>query len=236
MPDHSLLLDRNFIGKRLALALGIFLFVSTGVIPSPEKAVASSYYAGSFAPVVQHYSLQQDDIPLPKKSLAVASEEVVQSVVPTSTPTPVYGKSRQVDEHTWTIQVGEDSQAGSAQEIFAALNVYRQQKGKAEVSWDTKLADYAQGRANTFSSNHNLDNHAGFQDFIHNQDGFNKVGFFALGENSSIGYHVSGTHLIEWVYAGDAPHDENQLSSTWTHVGVGVSGDATDLVFGGNKQ
>jgi hypothetical protein len=43
-------------------------------------------------------------------------------------------------------------------------------------------------------------------------------------------------HLIEWVYAGDKPHNDNQLSSKWSAVGIGISGSATDLVFGGSKQ
>jgi uncharacterized protein YkwD len=69
-----------------------------------------------------------------------------------------------------------------------------------------------------------------------NNDGFGKLGFSSLGENSSYGYLLEGVHLIEWVYAGDAPHDNNQLNSEWSHVGIGVNGTATDLIFGGRKR
>lgn len=152
---------------------------------------------------------------------------------PTSSP---WGKSRQIDEHTWTIKVENDSRSGTAQEILTALNAYRQKKGKGSLAWDSGLANYAQSRAESFSAAHTLDGHAGFMDFINNQDGFHKLGFYGLGENSSYGYSLEAVHLIEWVYAGDAPHDNNQLSSEWTHVGIGVSGSATDLVFGGPKM
>jgi uncharacterized protein YkwD len=141
-----------------------------------------------------------------------------------------------VDEHTWTINVGADEHMADAQEILSALNLYRQAKGKGTLSMDMKLKDFAQTRADGFNSEQDLDGHAGFQNYINTQDGFGRLGFHALGENSSIGYHVSGTHLIEWVYAGDKPHDDNQLSGEWTHVGIGIRGDATNLVFGGKKQ
>lgn len=225
--------DIFFIVKRVGIVVFVLLSVSTGLIPSPQPKVAAYY--STFAQVITPTISPVEESETPQY-FAVLSSEIRESLVPSPTPTPQWGKSRQIDEHTWTIDVGRDEKNATAQEIAAALNVYRKQKGKGELSWDSKLADYAQSRANGFSSSGKLDSHSGFQDFINNQDGFNKLGFFSLGENSSIGYHLSGQHLIEWVYAGDKPHDDNQLSSEWTHVGVGVSGDATDLIFGGRKQ
>ena len=225
--------DTFFLVKRVSIVVFILLSVTTGFIPSPQSEVEAYYssFAQSVTPTITPINEVEES-----QYYAVLSSEIRESVVPSPTPTPQWGKSRQIDEHTWTIDVGRDEKNASAMEIAAALNVYRKQKGKGELSWDQKLGDYAQSRANTFSSGGKLDSHAGFQDFINNQDGFNKLGFFALGENSSIGYHLSGQHLIEWVYAGDKPHDDNQLSNEWTHVGVGVSGDATNLIFGGRKQ
>lgn len=146
-----------------------------------------------------------------------------------------WGTSKQLSEHTWTIKVGQDTKNGSAQEILTALNNYRQRHGKGTLSWNDALANYAKERASYFASRGDLDSHAGFSDFVKNQDGFTKLGFFALGENSSLGYSLEAVHLIEWVYAGDKPHDDNQLNSDWTHVGIGVSGTATNLIFGGKK-
>lgn len=161
------------------------------------------------------------------------------AVLPTPTPQSLpseWGISKQIDEHTWTIGVGNDARSAGAQEIFAALNAYRQKKGAGTLAWDSKLASYAQERTVLFQQQGKLDTHAGFQDYINNQDGFNKLGFYGLGENSSFGYQLEGVHLIEWVYAGDKPHDDNQLNAQWSHVGIGVAGTATNLIFGGNKQ
>lgn len=146
-----------------------------------------------------------------------------------------WGIAEQIGEHTWTIKVGQDKQIGTAQDIFSALNNYRQRHGKGTLSWDQKLSAYAQSRADFFAARGDLDSHAGFTDFVNNQEGFNKLGFMGLGENSSYGYSLEGVHLIEWVYAGDKPHDDNQLNSEWTHVGIGVSGTAANLIFGGKK-
>lgn len=147
-----------------------------------------------------------------------------------------WGTSKQLSEHTWTIRVGQDTKNGTAQEILVALNNYRQRHGKGTLTWHDALGNYAQSRAEYFVSKGDLDSHAGFNDYVNNQDGFNKLGFMSLGENSSIGYTLEGVHLIEWVYAGDKPHDDNQLDGQWTHVGIGVSGTATDLIFGGKKM
>lgn len=166
------------------------------------------------------------------------SKKIIQAA-----PTPIqgseekkWGVAKQIDEHTWTMNVEKDTTMATAQEIVAALNAYRQKKGIASLSWDTTLASYAQSRADHFVDLANTDKHEGFTDYINNQDGFAKLGFNAVGENSSYGYQLTGIHLIEWVYAGDAPHDDNQLRSAWTHVGVGVAGVATDLIFAGSKR
>ena len=146
-----------------------------------------------------------------------------------------WGVAKQIDEHTWTMQVGQDKKMATANEILLALNTYRQQNNKGTLVWNNTLADYAQTRASYFVSQGKLDSHAGFADYLKNQDGFHKLGFAGLGENSSIGYALEGVHLIEWVYAGDKPHNDNQLSREWSYVGIGVLGNATDLIFGGEK-
>jgi uncharacterized protein YkwD len=229
--------DRLFILKRGVLLFSVLLLSASDFVV-PEKTPQVTAYYSSFVEAVAPVSTKHTEIAPVVKSgyYAVLAEEIHEQPVPTPMPTSPWGKSRQVDEHTWTIDVGEDDHYATAQEIAAALNVYRNQKGRRSLSWDQKLAAYAQSRASSFDTARKLDGHAGFDDYIHQQDGFTKLGFNGLGENSSIGYKLIGAHLIEWVYAGDVPHDDNQLSNQWTHVGVGASGDATDLVFGGDKQ
>lgn len=146
-----------------------------------------------------------------------------------------WGVARQIDDVTWRIKVGQDAQMGSPLEILVALNDYRRRYGSSNLTWDSGLANYAKSRAVYFNQIKNLDGHKGFADFLNNQDGFNKLGFNQLGENASYGYRLSGVHLIEWIYAGDEPHNKNQLNSVWNYVGIGVDGTATDLIFGTGK-
>lgn len=158
------------------------------------------------------------------------------------TPTPLsnlddnnWGVAKKIDTHTYTMRLQADSRMGTPVEILDALNKYRQQHGRGVLAWDDKLANFANTRAEYFSQKNNLDNHAGFMDYLNNQDGFKKLGFSNVGENSSIGFTLESVHIIEWVYAGDAEHNNNQLNNDWHFVGIGVSGNATDLVFAGNE-
>lgn len=167
--------------------------------------------------------------------LAIGKKEIVMTPTPQVSKNDVWGIAKQVDAQTWSMQVGKDERIGTSQEIFSALNAYRQKNGKGTLSWDDKLTSYAVSRVQLFTQLNTTDKHAGFVEYMHN-NGFNILGFMSLGENSSFGYQLAGVHLIEWVYAGDKPHDDNQLNSSWTHVGIGVSGLATDLIFGGSKQ
>lgn len=153
---------------------------------------------------------------------------------PTDDGTP-WGVSKQVGEVTWTMKVGEDEKMATPKEIWEALNKYRQRYNSQILNWDTKLADYAQSRAKYLNSIKNVDEHKGFSDFVNNDDGFNKLGFTALGENISYGYKLNGVHIIEWMYAGDKPHNDNQLDNRWNYVGIGVDGLATCLIFGTGK-
>jgi uncharacterized protein YkwD len=147
-----------------------------------------------------------------------------------------WGIAKQLSEHTWTMKVGEDTKMATAKEVFDALNHYRIQKGSSNLTWDDKLADFALKRAQTFVSIGKLDGHAGFESYFKDEQHLKDIGFWGVGENSSYGFKMEGVHLIEWVFAGDKPHDDNQLDSSWTHVGIGVSETGVDLVFGKDKM
>lgn len=112
------------------------------------------------------------------------------------------------------------------------LNDYRTQHGVGKLEWSDKLGSYAQTRADKFATNGATDNHQDFQSLISTPAGFAEMGFSGLGENSSYGYPFNATDLIEKEYAADKPHDDNQLNPSWTHVGIGINGVASDLVFG----
>ena len=163
---------------------------------------------------------------------------------PRLTPIPISQKltdtskysAEKINDVTWRVKnVQNDDRMAYAQEIVTALNSYRSSRGRASLSWDNKLGDFAQERANLFSSNGSLDSHAGFKSFMEN-GGFDKSGFNSLGENSAyLSGSMNGENIIQKIYGADASHDGNQLDD-WTHVGIGVSGVAINVNFGKNKK
>lgn len=168
---------------------------------------------------------------------------VIPSRKPTVRPKPTavgdtspWGVARQIDENTWTMKVGMDERMATPKEILDALNDYRVRRGSQRLTWDEKLATYAQSRADYLYSIKNVDGHKGFGEFLENQNGYDKLGFTWLGENISYGYRLEGVHLVEWMYAGDKPHDDNQVNNRWNYVGIGVKGTATALIFGTGKR
>src|SRR3989338_11132002 len=120
-----------------------------------------------------------------------------------------WGIAQQVDEHTWTMKIGEDERMATPQEVFDALNAYRKQKGVGGLTYDDKLAEFAKKRADTFFSIKKLDGHSGFNEYFKDEQRLKDIGFWGVGENSSFGFRLEGVHLIEWIFAGDKPHDDN---------------------------
>lgn len=145
-----------------------------------------------------------------------------------------WGVAKQIGEHTWTMKINQDDRMTNANELFEALNNYRQSKGVNKLQYDARLSQYAQSRTDYFVTLGKTDEHTGFNEFLKTEENFQKLGFASLGENSSWGYQMTGVHLIEWIYAADSSHDNNQLDPDWTQVGIGINGTATDLIFGGN--
>lgn len=217
----------SFFSRWLVIYFVLFFVTLSGFISVPESASTQE----------GRVSRQENNTP---DRYQVTEQEVLAQEIPASTSVSgetsgEWGIAKQIGEYTWTMQVGEDSQMATPQEIFQALNHYRQQKGRGGLSWNDNLANYAQSRANYFIAIDDLDSHAGFQKYLEEENGFEKLGFASVGENSSFGYQLSGVHLIEWIYAGDALHDNNQLDSKWQYVGIGVDGTATDVIFGAEK-
>ncbi len=198
-------------------------------------------------PTIQKITQELPQIVLPTQNLVIktpsptSSPSITKDARPTSKPLPTaddqpWGVSKQISQHTWTMKVGMDPSMATPQEILQALNQYRIKHGSQPLTVDPKLAQYAQSRADSFDAAGTTDEHQGFNDFLENQDGFQKLSFTWLGENTSIGYRMNGVHLIEWIYAGDEPHDKNQLDNKWSHIGIGVKGTATCLIFATGKM
>lgn len=192
------------------LLLGILTIFSSLKIPA--------YSSVSPTPVPTHAITPTITSPTPKHLSAVSSNDP-------------WGIAQQISPHTWTLRINNDPVMGTPAEILSALNDLRRRYGSQPLATDTRLCNYAQNRAAYFLTIQSTDEHKGFLDYLNNQQGFQKLGYGSLGENSSYGYTMSGVHLIEQVYNSDTDHSKNQLDSRWDHGCVGVSGSATDLIF-----
>ena len=171
-----------------------------------------------------------------KPTITVVPTKIIATTKPTVVPAVTWGVARQIDEHTWTMKVGMDAKMATPNEILQALNDYRVRRGSQRLTVDQNLANYAQSRAEYLYSIKSTDGHKGFENFLDNENGYDKLGFTWLGENISYGYQLEGVHVIEWMYAGDKPHDDNQVNNRWNYVGIGVKGTATALIFGTGRR
>lgn len=232
---HHLLINNSIFLKTILslLFISFFLLIENKPLFSPSQVTVR--------PALHKITILPSITLNPSQSITPIKDQKVSYIaLPSPTPsqsknTGDWGVAKQVGEHTYQIRVGNDSVMGTPSEILQALNSYRQVHGKSALIWDSNLASYAQSRSDFFIKNGTVDSHAGFNQYLSTEKGFRELGFGSLGENSSYGYILTGVHLIEWVYASDEPHNANQLNAQWTHVGIGVAGSATDLIFGGNK-
>lgn len=218
---------------RIALYVSILLIAGMGLL-SWKLIVAPKAQVGT-----------RDD----KPAKIELTKNIDMSKTPTATPTAMrafnnskprdeepWGIAKQIDENTWTMKIGEDQKMATPNDVFDALNTYRRQKGVGSLTWDDKLAELAGKRAATFQSIQKLDGHAGFSEYFKDEQNLKNIGFWGVGENSSYGFRLEGVHLIEWIFAGDKPHDDNQLDPSWTHVGIGVASTGVDVIFGKDKM
>lgn len=123
----------------------------------------------------------------------------------------------------------------TAQAVLNSLNTYRSENGAGPLSLENKLQSYAQNRAEYLRSLGKLDKHAGHEEFMAG-GGFEKLGFNSVAENQGWNYKGDATGLIESFYGKSSGHNKNQLNPEYTHVGIGIAGAFTNIVFGGRKK
>lgn len=200
--------------------------------------------------IFQKFNIKSESItPSPTEILTPTKEPTVSptSTIYAITPTIVsqnninnneWGVTKQISKHTFVQQVANDAKMATVNEIFVALNNYRNNYGKSSLSWNNNLASWANSRAQSFAKNNSLDEHAGF--FSEAETKSNEFGFSALNEGSSFIGKLEATHYIEWILTGDAPHKEAMLRNTWNSVGIGLSSNdgyryGVDIIYGKTK-
>lgn len=227
--------------KRLVYLILIFTLTYTAFYYHRDIIKSLSAYRDTTQHPERGYIIQPHrsrflEVPTPVIPSPLLTKKVVKSSPGSVQPEEEWGRAKEIGEGTYTIRVGNDAAMGAPQEILAALNSYRNVNGRSTLTWDDTLATYAQSRADYMAKIKTTDKHAGFNNFLKHEDGFSKLGFYRLGENSYYGGSLNGVHLIEWVFAKSPGHDANQKDNVWSHVGIGVTNTTVDLIFGGNKM
>ncbi len=168
-------------------------------------------------------------IPSPLSSVALPSTDI-------QIPSPKPSKAPAIKKPKPSPEVKSVQASTLTKEsVLQDLNEYRSKNGAGNLQFDDKLQNYAQFRADYLKSIGKLDKHAGHQAFMKN-DGFSKLGFNAVAENQGWNYKGDATGLIEKFYGSSSGHNKNQLNSQYTHVGIGINGPFTNLVFGGKEK
>lgn len=239
--------------RKYAFSLSVVLLVICFTTLRTTPAYAATFDWNTwFSQTFPQFTFSQPVFPTTvqyQQPLPTATTQPTPTTKPTSTPTPTLKPTTkplstptyaatQIGDHTFTITgIPKASSMPSVSEVLTALNNYRAKRGVPTLAADSNLMSYAQSRASLYKQLGRTDTHAAFLDFIQNQNGFAKLGFNALGENSSyLTYPVGAQVLIESLFGADAQHDQNQLNTKWSHVGIGIDGLGVDLVFGGSKR
>lgn len=153
-------------------------------------------------------------------------------VVSSLTPTPI-SQSKNASRRDSGYGYPCDNRYATAEEIFEALNNYRNTHGAGNLVWNEKLAEVARIRVEQTLAG-GRDYHQGFTDFTNDQDNYQKVGFWVLSENigSSGDCPLSGVHLIEYKISKSPAHDAAQREPSWIAVGIATRDGVTSFIFG----
>lgn len=136
----------------------------------------------------------------------------------------------------------------SSQEVFDALNSYRQSHGVKKLATNDELCQYAQKRVADLVANNGLDDHAGFmRDFASSAtipEIIRQYSGSRIAENLAYqncrnmqtgdGFIAeTGTAIIEWCFdSSTAGHKEAQLSSEFNHACVASQYGMFVVIFG----
>ncbi len=213
----------------LITALTIFitsLFNQRLASPLVRKYISTSIPTTSPDPTPSLEENKTTPTPVVPTSNSLSQKEVI----PTLDDTDPWGVAKKVADHTYTMKIENEDHMSTPQEFLAALNDYRIKKGSQPLKWEEKICSFTQERAD-FQAENGLDAHQGFTDFLENQDGFKKLGFGWLGENASQGYIMSGQHLVEFIFASDEEHNQNQLATQWDRACVSIVNTTVEIIF-----
>lgn len=157
----------------------------------------------------------------------VTIERTIKIITPT--PTPFQWTVEKVSEHETEMSIPADPRMSTADELFDALNSYRQDHNIPAVQKDDLLCSIAQNRANEQIANGGLDDHAGFNKYAQNQNEFSRMGEVLFGGNQP----EYGVHIVEYGWDRSLTgHREVIQDSGWGYGCSGIAGYYAVFVFG----
>lgn len=208
------------------IAIGLLLLGLTSIVNqiAPDKIPASSFIttleATPAAEIVLGTAVDSATSEV-KKKITEPIEKAKEDIP--------WGTTEKLDEHVYRTYVKNDEAMGTPDEILAALNNYRRNHRLSGVSSDDGICRLAQMRAE--QQKNDLDVHKGFEEYFKNPAHWQELNITGVGENASIGYVQSGTHLIEWVFDADSEHRNNQLNPQWNLACAGISNTTVNIIF-----
>lgn len=112
-------------------------------------------------------------------------------------------------------------------DIFVAINAYRESRGVKTIAKSASLCEVAKTRAD-FQRNLGRLDHSGFQEVIRGQSEFRGMGEI-LQTNSR---PRDATYLVRTGWAGSPSHNDAMLNATFTHGCGGIAGQFVVFIFG----
>ncbi len=133
-----------------------------------------------------------------------------------------------VDDQITKISLPPDPTMSTVDELFTAMNNYRKAHNVSTLTKNDLLCSIAQNRANEQLANGDLDNHAGFNKYVQDQDEFSLMGEVLFGGAQP----QYGVHIVEYGWDRSLTgHKQAIQDPEWNHGCGGIAGYFAVFIF-----
>ena len=147
-------------------------------------------------------------------------------------PTIVYQNQQnkeQTEETSSLVKIPASDHMSTPNELFTAVNAYRQRLSLRPLNTNQFLCEVAQKRADEQLAKGELD-HSGFSKYTEEQQEFSLMGEILFTSP----YPQSGAHIVEMGWdKSKTGHREEMQNASYSHGCAGINGHYAVFVFGG---